>query len=243
MHPTPRIALIADRSDAVRSHARVPGLLEALRSREGLDLDAYWIPTPDADASVARFDAVWVLPGSPYRDEAGVLAAIRAAREGGVPFLGTCGGFQHALVEFARHVCALPRAGHVENDPSLTPGDAVIEALTCSLVGHEGTVTVTPGSRAAQLLGAERTQARYHCAYGPSPRHLDTLRAHGLAFTGTDESGDVRIAELPGHPFFMGTLFQPELDGDGARPHPIITGLARAAAEHARTRADRTATV
>ncbi|MFI0717024.1 hypothetical protein ACH4SK_41970 [Streptomyces inhibens] len=236
MNHTVRIALVGDRSDAVRSHARIPGLLKALRVRDGLDLDAYWIPTEDADQGMGGFDAVWVLPGSPYRSEAGVLAAIRAVREGGIPFLGTCGGFQHALLEFARNVCGMTRAGHTENDPETADEDAVVVPLACSLVGHEGTVKVTPGSRAAHLLGADRTQARYHCNYGPNPHHLDVLRKHGLAFTGTDESGDIRIAELPAHPFFLATLFQPELDGDGTRAHPLITGLAAAAVDHARTR-------
>ncbi|WP_327257463.1 CTP synthase C-terminal region-related (seleno)protein [Streptomyces sp. NBC_01244] len=233
---TARIALIADRSDAVRSHARVPGLLEALRLREGLDLDAYWIPTEEAGEGMDGFDAVWVLPGSPYRSEDGVLAAIRDARENGIPFLGTCGGFQHALLEFARTVCGLDRAAHSENAPGTAEADAVVVPLACSLVGHEGTVRITPGSRAARLLGADRTQARYHCTYGPNPLHLDLLRAHGMTFTGADESGDIRIAELAEHPFFLATLFQPELDGDGTRAHPIVTGLAAAAVEHARVR-------
>ncbi|WP_405844008.1 hypothetical protein OG528_35120 [Streptomyces platensis] len=232
MNHTARIALVGDRSDAVRSHARIPGLLEALRVRDGLDLDAYWIPTEDAHQGVDGFDAVWVLPGSPYRSERGVLAAIRAAREGGIPFLGTCGGFQHALLEFARDVCGVTRAGHAENAPETADEDAVILPLACSLVGHEGIVNVTPGSRAAQLLGADRTQARYHCNYGPNPDYIDVLRAHGMAFTGTDASGELRIAELPAHPFFLATLFQPELDGDGTRAHPLITGLASAAVDH-----------
>ncbi|MEY9946421.1 CTP synthase (UTP-ammonia lyase) [Kitasatospora sp. GAS1066B] len=236
MNHTARIALVGDRSDAVRAHTRIPGLLETLRGRDGLDLDAYWIPSEDADQDLDGFDAIWVLPGSPYRSEDGALAAIRTARENRIPFLGTCGGFQHALLEFARDVCGLDRAGHAENDPATADQDAVILPLACSLVGHEGAVRVTPGSRAAQLLGAERTQARYHCNYGVNPQHLDVLREHGLAFTGTDESGDVRIAELPTHPFFLATLFQPELDGDGTRVHPLITGLAAAATDHAAAR-------
>ncbi|GAA1500032.1 CTP synthase C-terminal region-related (seleno)protein [Streptomyces synnematoformans] len=237
MNSTARIALVGDRSDAVRSHARVPGLLEALRVREGWDLDAYWVATEDADATtLGGFDAAWVLPGSPYRSEAGVLAAIRTVRENGIPFLGTCGGFQHALLEFARSVCGLDRAAHAENTPEAPDEDAVIVPLACSLVGHEGVIRIAPGSLASDLIGADRARARYHCDYAPNPRHLDTLRAHGLAFTGTDESGEVRIAELPGHPFFLATLFQPELDGDGTRAHPLITGLAGAAVDHARAR-------
>ncbi|WP_460070622.1 CTP synthase C-terminal region-related (seleno)protein [Streptomyces sp. YKOK-I1] len=227
-----KVALVGDRSPHVVSHTRVPLLLDALAARDRLVLDAYWISSEDAEApdAVRGFDAVWVLPGSPYRSEAGVLAAIRTARETGIPFLGTCGGFQHALLEFARNVCGLPHVAHAENDPDAD--DFLIAPLACSLVGHEGVVTIEPGSLAESVIGSERTVERYFCAYGPS-RHLDTLRAHGLRFSGHDEDGHVRIAELPGHPFFLASLFQPELSGDGSRPHPVVRALARAAVEHA----------
>ncbi|MEU1515839.1 hypothetical protein ABZ490_27480 [Streptomyces sp. NPDC005811] len=227
-----KVALVGDRSPHVVSHTRVPLLLDALAARDRLVLDAYWISSEDAEApdAVRGFDAVWVLPGSPYRSEAGVLAAIRTARETGIPFLGTCGGFQHALLEFARNVCGLAHVAHAENDPDAD--DLLIAPLACSLVGHEGVVTIEPGSLAESVIGSERTVERYFCAYGPS-RHLDTLRAHGLRFSGHDEDGHVRIAELPGHPFFLASLFQPELSGDGSRPHPVVRALARAAVEHA----------
>ncbi|MFI5686590.1 hypothetical protein [Streptomyces sp. NPDC051636] len=237
-HPathTATIALVGDRSPNVVSHARIPRLLDALTARDRLVLDAYWIPSKDAEAAdtVRGFDAVWVLPGSPYRSEAGVLAAIRTARESGIPFLGTCGGFQHALLEYARNVCGLTRVAHAENDPDAQ--DPLIEPLACSLVGHEAPVRIEPGSLAESVIGSERTVERYFCAYGPS-RHLEVLRAHGLRFSGHDEDGQVRVAELPGHPFFLATLFQPELSGDGSRPHPVLRALARAAAGHAAAR-------
>ncbi|KOV69280.1 glutamine amidotransferase-related protein [Streptomyces sp. MMG1121] len=232
MNNTATIALVGDRSPNVVSHTRVPLLLDALAERDRLVLDAYWIPSQDAEAegAVRGFDAVWVLPGSPYRSEAGVLAAVRTAREEGIPFLGTCGGFQHALLEYARNVCGLTGVAHAENDPDAT--DPLIEPLACSLVGHEAAVTIEPGSLAESVIGAQRTVERYFCKYGPS-RHLDTLRAHGLRFSGHDEDGQVRVAELPGHPFFLASLFQPELSGDGSRPHPMVRALARAAVEHA----------
>ncbi|MFJ7158970.1 hypothetical protein ACIQUQ_29060 [Streptomyces sp. NPDC101118] len=235
-----RIALVGDRSPHVTSHVRVPGLLAALAERDRLVLDAYWIPTADAEAeaasgALAGFDAVWVLPGSPYASEAGAVAAIRTAREAGIPFLGTCGGFQHTLLEYARNVCGLASAAHAENDPAAE--DPLIAPLACSLVGHEGVVRVAPGSLAESVLGAERSVERYHCNYGPDPRHLPALQEHGLVLSGRDEDGQVRVAELPGHPFFLATLFQPELYGDGSRPHPVVRALAAAAVEHARARA------
>lgn len=235
MPHTARLALIGDRSPHVRSHTRVPGLLDALRERDGLDLDAYWIPTEDAtDTTVpAAFDAIWVLPGSPYRSEAGALAAIRTARELRIPLLGTCAGFQHVLLEYARNVCGLTTAAHAENAPDTPAADAVVVPLACSLAGHEGTVHLAAGSLAEQSIGAERSLERYHCNFGAGPHHVPVLRDHGLHFTGTDTDGEVRIAELPGHPFFLATLFQPELAGNGTVPHPFIRGLAAAAVTHA----------
>ncbi|WP_406441905.1 hypothetical protein OHB00_38435 [Streptomyces sp. NBC_00631] len=232
---TATIALVGDRSPNVVSHTRIPLLLDSLARHDRLVLDAYWIPSGDAEAAdaVLGFDAVWVLPGSPYRSEAGVLRAIRTAREEGIPFLGTCGGFQHALLEYARDVCGLTGVAHAENDPGAE--DLLIEPLACSLVGHAAAVTVEPGTLAESAIGSGRTVERYFCSYGPS-RHLDTLRAHGLRLSGHDEDGQVRVAELPGHPFFLATLFQPELSGDGSRPHPVIRALARAATAHASER-------
>ncbi|MFJ4006314.1 hypothetical protein ACIPWL_23090 [Streptomyces sp. NPDC090023] len=231
---TATVALVGDRSPHVVSHTRIPRLLEALAERDRLVLDAYWIPSADAEAegAVRHFDAVWVLPGSPYRSEAGVVAAVRTAREERIPFLGTCGGFQHTLLEFARNVCGLTGVAHAENDPDAE--DLLIEPLSCSLLGHEATVVLEPGSLAESVIGSTRTLERYFCSYGPS-RHLDTLRAHGMRFSGHDTDGQVRVAELPGHPFFLASLFQPELYGDGSRPHPMIRALGRAAVEHAAT--------
>ncbi|KAB7836079.1 CTP synthase C-terminal region-related (seleno)protein [Streptomyces mobaraensis] len=234
--PTARLALVGDRSSAVRSHVRVPGLLDSLARHDGLVVEPYWIPTEDAElpGALDGFDGVWLLPGSPYRSEAGALAAVRAAREGGVPFLGTCGGFQHALLEYARSVCGLDDAAHAEVAPEAAA--PLISPLACSLVGHEGPVTVVPGTLAARLLGADRTVERYHCSYALDPAYEDVLRAHGLRFSGADEAGGLRIVELPDHPFFLGTLFQPELAGDGTRAHPLIRALAEAAVRHAALR-------
>lgn len=226
-----RLALVGDRSAHVRAHQRIPDLLAVLAGQEGLVLDAYWIPSSEAAGGALRgFDAIWLLPGSPYQDLNGALAAVRAAREELIPFFGSCGGFQHALLEFARDVCGITGAGHAEYAPDTA--EPVITALACSLAGHELAVSVTAGTLAGQVIGAERTVERYNCSYGLNPGYLDRLRRHGMRFPGIDDNGDVRIAELPGHPFFLATLFQPELAAD-PRPHPIIRAFAGAAVAHA----------
>jgi len=229
---TPRVALVGDRSANVRAHARIPVLIEALLRREGIALDAYWIATPEAqDCDLRGFDAIWAVPGSPYASADGAIAAVRTAREEKIPFLGTCGGFQHALLEYARNVCGLLGVQNAEVTPD--GEDQLIVPLECSLAGHEDAVMVVPGTLAARISGPGRRTERYNCSYGLNPGYLEALTHGGLRFSGFDDSGQVRIAELPGHPFFLGTLFQPELHDDETHPHPVIEAFAVAAAEHA----------
>ena len=228
--PTATIALVGDRSPSVRAHARIPRIVEALRRRDDLVLDPYWIASEDAHAGLEGFDAVWVVPGSPYRDPDGALAAVRTARERGLPFLGTCGGFQHAVLEIARDVCGIAGAAHAEYGDA---DECVIVALECSLVGHEGAIRYAPGSLMQRIMGVERSVERYHCSYGLDPRYLDVLTAHGVRFTAHDADGAARALELDEHPFFLGTLFQPELAGDGTRAHPVIRAFAAAAVDRA----------
>ncbi|MFC4064169.1 CTP synthase C-terminal region-related (seleno)protein [Actinoplanes subglobosus] len=225
-----RIALVGDRSPTVRAHNRIPDLLDVLRDDE--DIDVYWIPTPDAEdpAALRGFDGIWLVPGSPYRSAEGGITAAQVARLGGIPFLGTCGGFQHAMLEFARHECGFLAARHSEYaEGEEEDEDTLIVELSCSLAGHEAAVEVEAGSLIERLLGSSRTVERYHCSYGLADAHLELLTTHGMRFTGRDESGAVRVAELADHPFYLATLFQPELAGDGTDPHPIIRGFVAAA--------------
>jgi CTP synthase (UTP-ammonia lyase) len=128
------------------------------------------------------------------------------------------------MLELARDVCGFAEARQAES--SFAGAGALITELPCSLVGHEGAIDLAPGSRIERLLGTARTVERYHCAYGVSPASIDLLAAHGMLYSGHDDSGGVRVAELPEHPFFLATLFQPELHPDGV--HPVIRGFAQA---------------
>lgn len=220
-----KIALVGDRSPSVRSHVRIPLVIEALRERDGIVLDPYWIPTTDV-AGLDAFDGIWIVPGSPYRDEAGAVEAARVARERRIPFLGTCGGFQHMLLEYARNVCGLD-VGHAENEPGAR--EFLLTPLACSLAGHECLVRLTPGSQIEQIIGAPTTMEAYICSYGLNESYKQTLAGAGLVFSGhAEDDGAVRVAELPGHPFFLATMFQPELAGDGRAPHPVISAFAAA---------------
>src|SRR5689334_17879213 len=102
-----RIGLIGDHDPAVLAHRAIPLALERSFEIVGSKADAEWLATADLardPGPIADLDGVWCIPASPYASGEAAIAAIRWAREGGTPFLGTCGGYQHALLEFARHV-------------------------------------------------------------------------------------------------------------------------------------------
>ncbi|HTW97984.1 MAG TPA: hypothetical protein VMD59_04365 [Acidimicrobiales bacterium] len=229
----PRLALVGDRSPDVQAHARIPVLVDALQDRNGAPIELYWLhsTTVREQGDVAGFDGIWVVPGSPYESEAGVLTAIEAARNNGIPLLGTCGGFQHLLVEFARNVCGMRRAAHAEVEPAAE--ELLIVPLECSLLGEEAAVTIVAGTMAAQAMGAGPSTERYFCRYGLAARYLELLESHGLVVSGRDELGEARVVELPGHPFFVASLFQPELSSDATWVHPLIAAFAASVRAHA----------
>ncbi len=86
------------------------------------------------------------------------------------------------------------------------------------------------GSRAAELYGATEIVEDYYCNYGVNPAYHARLEAGGLRVTGVGDEGEIRIVELPGHPFFLATLFLPQARSTPARPHPLIAGYASAVA-------------
>lgn len=230
-----RIALVGDRSPHVLAHARIPVALRHATAAPDA-VDPYWVPTPEVRAlpDLAAFDAVWLVPGGPYADREGALAVARAAREQGVPFLGTCAGFQHALLDVARSVAGLD-VDHAE-DPD-GAAEHLLVPLACSLLGEEAVVDVRPGTRAADVLGAGPRVERFFCSYGLDDRFRTRLEEAGLVFGATDEAGAVRMLELPGHPFFLASLFQPELSSDETWVHPLVRAFAAAALERAGTAA------
>jgi CTP synthase (UTP-ammonia lyase) len=217
----------------VRAHDRIPVVVQALASRSDEPIDLYWLHSTaiEQPEELSGFDGIWIIPGSPYENRDGVLAAINTARTAGIPLLGTCGGFQHLLLEFARNVCGLDAVENAEEHPGAT--ELLIVPLECSLLGEEATVTVEPETVAARAMGPGPSTERFFCRYGLSAAYEDVLQRHGLVISGRDEHGDARIAELPGHPFFVGSLFQPELTSDSTWVHPLIVSFAAAVRSHA----------
>jgi CTP synthase len=205
------IAVVGDYSEKVTAHRAIPRALELARAVSGADVGWEWIPTrriSDAAGELAGYGGVWMAPATPYENMQGALGAVRWAREGGRPLFGTCGGFQHALLEFARGAAGVACADHEESNPG---GAAlVVTRLSCSMVEKTGTVHFAQGSLLGLANGAPSATEGYRCSYGFNPAYRAALESAGLRFTVWDDAGEVRGAELPGHPFFAGVLFQPE---------------------------------
>jgi CTP synthase (UTP-ammonia lyase) len=224
------IGLVGDRNPANRVHVATE---EALTG--GPDAPAVeWLATDQISGPRAielrRYAGLLITPGSPYRSMDGALAAIRHAREHQVPLLGTCGGLQHLILEFARHVLGRVDANHEETNPGAP--DLAVTALTCSLAGQTHPVRIVAGTQAAAIYGVDEVLEPFFCSYGLNPAYRPLLEARGLVISGIDRLGEVRIVELPSHPFFVGTLYVPQVRHSRSEPHPLISAFIAAARGH-----------
>ena len=209
MKTTPlHLALIGDYNPDVIAHQAIPVALQQAAETLGLSIHVQWLDTDTLPPSLHGFDGFWCVPASPYRDTEGAMRAIQFAREQRRPFLGTCGGFQHAVLEYARNVLGWKDAEHGELAPQSTR--AVIAPLSCALVEATDTVRLAPYTRIAEAYGTLDVQEGYRCRYGVNPAFLDALLNGDLIPSGHDSAGDLRAVELLDHPFFVATLFQPE---------------------------------
>ncbi|MGF6287202.1 CTP synthase C-terminal region-related (seleno)protein [Pseudomonas silensiensis] len=220
-----RIALIGDYDPHVTAHQAIPIALGMAAEDVNTDVQLQWLATDriGTDAPLAGFDGFWCVPASPYRDMDGALRAIRFAREQQRPFLGTCGGFQHAVLEYARHVLGWEDAEHGETSPDATR--ALITPLSCSLVEAVDNIHLVEGSLIAEAYESAEIVEGYRCRYGVNPAFEHELLTQQLCAVGHDASGDLRAVELKGHPFFVATLFQPERAALKGKLPPLVRAL------------------
>jgi CTP synthase (UTP-ammonia lyase) len=235
-HGPTLIGLVGDYDADVPAHQAIPRALALAERALGAPLEFRWLPTETiaGDDTLTPFDALWCVPASPYRSMEGALRAIRFARERARPFLGTCGGFQHAVVEYARNVLGWADAEHAETAPEAAR--PVIVPLACALVEVTDKVRLRPGSRLAAAYGASEAAEGYRCRYGLNEAFRAALASGALRIAAEDDAGDVRALELDGHPFFVATLFQPERAALAGRLPPLVAAFARAAIGHSLAR-------
>lgn len=227
------IAIVGDHNPSYLTHA----LTDEAFSDLGVAFE--WVPTPrvlEEPSVLGAYGGCLMAPGTPYVSMEGALEAIRYAREHDLALLGTCGGFQHVLVEFARNVAGVHAADHAEVNPDAD--ELVCVPLTCSLVGQQHPVRIEPGTRAAEIYGTGESVEPFFCSFGLNDAYRPALEAAGMCFSGFDAEGEPRILELPGHRFFVATLYVPQAASRRQHPHPVLTAFVEASTQAA-THADK----
>lgn len=227
------VALIGDYDPAITAHRAIPHALELAAQTIEHPVRPVWVGTDtltEGSSALAGYAAIWCVPGSPYVSMDGALAAIRFAREHGVPFLGTCGGFQHALIEYARNVLGLAEADHAETNPDASL--LLIAQLACSLAETSGDIALFAGTRIRAIYGQAQIHEGFNCNFGVNPAYQPLLHAGPLHISAADAAGDVRAVKLDNHPFFLATLFQPERAALRGLVPPLAVALLRAAADY-----------
>jgi CTP synthase (UTP-ammonia lyase) len=221
-----RVALVGDFNPSVVAHQAIPKALELAGAQHGVAVEPVWVHPSSisgAETRLAGFDGIWCVPASPYANTMGALAAIRYAREHARPFLGTCGGFQHALIEYARNVCGMPEAEHAET----VPGAALplILPLACSLVERSEEILLAEGGLLRRAYGLPRITEDYHCSYGLNRDYEPHLFRDGFQATARGVNGEVRAVELAEHPFYVAALFQPERRALRGEVPPLVAAF------------------
>lgn len=223
------IALLGEYTSTFKPHVATEIAIRHSSGDLSTAIKGEWVSTQDIDESLfSRYSGIWVAPGSPYKNLERTLWALEHARSNKVPCFGTCGGFQHMVLEYARNVLRFRDAQHAEYDPYAST--LFISRLACSLVGREMELRFESGSQVAGIYGSQSAIEEYYCDFGVEPGKIELLGSSSLRISGSDDEGEVRVIELPGHPFYIGTLFVPQMRSTERQPHPLVTAFVRAVA-------------
>ena len=230
MHSSIRVGLLGEFNEQQRAHHAIPKALNA--AWEG-GVETTWVSTDSVEKgeSLAEYDGLWCVPGMPYRSADGAISAIRYARTSKVPFLGTSAGFQYALIEYARNVLGLTEADHQKINPKASL--PLITPLDCGLAGVQARVRFMEGSLLKKAYRAAESMEVYYCSYGVNERYRRLIKSGPLYVSAVDDQDGIRAVELEGHPFYVATLFQPELS---AVPNPLVAAFVAACQRRQRTR-------
>ena len=169
----------------------------------------------------------------------GMLRVIEWARTHDLPFFGICLGLQCAVIEYARNVCGLSKSHSVEflteaTDPVICLMDSQRQITDMGGTMRLGAYPcrIKEDSTAHEAYGATEISERHRHRYEVNNNYRDVLAENGLVFSGLSPDANlVEILELPGHPWFLGCQFHPELKSRPMRPHPLFSAFIGAARE------------
>jgi CTP synthase (UTP-ammonia lyase) len=240
-----RIGILGDFNPEFRSHHATPDSLQHAARKLDLKVEAEWIPTPSlidskAEGILESFDGLWAAPGSPFKSFDGMLKGIEFARRRDWPFLGTCAGFQYALIEFARNVVGIADADSAENNSGSK--NIVVYPVACAVPDRKGNapklsgmvpeIRLRPGSYLQSFYGKDKeiVSEEFFCNFEVNPEYEWCAMEAGFPVVARGSQGEIRAVESPKHHFFVATLFQPQLSSTEKKPHPLVMAFVQAAA-------------
>ena len=213
-------------------------------------IDSEIFESEDAVHYLEDVHGILVPGGFGERGASGKIAAVKFARERGLPYFGICFGMQMAVIEVARSLAGLPKASSTEFGPCEDPVVGLMtewargNMLERRAAGGDlgGTMRLgaydcmlRPGSRAAAIYGDAMISERHRHRYEVNTNYLPRLEEAGLAFSGMSPDGVLpEIVEIPDHPWFVGVQFHPELKSKPFEPHPLFTSFIGAAVAQSR---------
>ena len=213
-------------------------------------IDSEIFESEDAVTFLEDVDGILVPGGFGERGSEGKVAAVQFAREHQVPYFGICFGMQMAVIEVARNLAGLENAGSTEfgNTPQAVvglltewkKGDLVEQRDENNDLGGTMRLGAYPCQIVKETLvheiyGSATIEERHRHRYEVNINYVDQLKAAGLVFSGMSPDGELpEIVELPGHPWFIGVQFHPELKSKPFEPHPLFTSFIKAAVDRSR---------
>jgi len=232
----------------------LPAIEKALQHAAGelkLQLESEWIPTPrllerNSQKLLESFDGIFAAPGSPYKSFDGMLKGIEFARTRDWPFLGTCGGFQYALIECARNIIGLKDADSAENNSGSK--NIIVYPVACAVPDRKGNapklsgaipeIRLRPGSYLHSYYSKDIVTEEFFCNFEVNPEFEWASMEAGFPVVARGANGEVRAIESPTHRFYVATLYQPQLSSKPKKPHPLIIAFVQAAADWGKKKLD-----
>lgn len=245
-----RIAILGDYDPKSPTLPSIEKSLQHASAKLSQPLESKWTSTmklleQGTEKLLESFDGIWAAPGSPYQSFDGMLKGIEFARRRDWPFLGTCGGFQYALIECARNVLGLKDADSAENNSASK--NIIITPVTCAvpdggrgpkLSGAIPEIRLRPGSYLQSFYRQDTITEEFFCNFEVNREYEWAAIEAGFPVVARGSKGEIRAIESPTHRFFVATLFQPQLSSKPGKPHPLVMAFVQAAVDWGKKKLD-----
>jgi CTP synthase len=203
-------------------------------------VDAEDLETKPGLARLKKLDGILVPGGFGDRGIEGKIAAAGYARKNNIPYYGLCLGLQVAMIEFARNVLGLKKANSMEIDAKTPEPVIALMDEQRNVVQKGGTMRLgayetklKPGTLARRAYGTDSVSERHRHRYEVNNDYIARFEKAGMIISGWNpKRGLVEIAELKGHPWFLGVQCHPEFQSKPNRAHPLFASFIAAAIKH-----------